>query len=122
LPRTLTERLRIHRRAKALLAAWDESKHPRDEDGEFVSGGGGDGDDSSPAAASLSGRGKVLHSKDMVPTTPSGPTRKQIIEDPTTGSVKPFEIWMGYASGRAQRKASFKTEKAALSSSWWADK
>ena len=39
---TLIERLRIHRRAKALLARtpeWEKSKHPRDEDGKWTGSG-----------------------------------------------------------------------------------
>lgn len=51
---TLAERLRIHRRAKALLARkpdWDESKHPRDEDGRWTDAGGGAGNDIVPPGA-----------------------------------------------------------------------
>lgn len=44
---TQPQRRAIHRRAKRLIAAWDESKHPRDEDGKFTEAGGGD---ASPAA------------------------------------------------------------------------
>ena len=50
------------RRKKTLVLAYDESKHPRDEDGKFGSGGGGS---SSSGSGSKSGSGgdKEVHAK-----------------------------------------------------------
>ena len=55
---TQAERLAIDARARALLRGgdWDESEHPRDEDGKFGFGGGGGGGGGSDSSSGGGGR------------------------------------------------------------------
>lgn len=50
---TISQRKQIYSKARCILREWDESEHPRDDDGKFTGSGGagGDADWSSPVAA-----------------------------------------------------------------------